>query len=120
MVKKKFTYDVLNTQFLVGGAEIDRYALNTALKDMYKSVDGLYLSTTRKPTSLAWDALVTVTDELLHLKYGRGYRCNNHQLKRWLNEYGLGYDTIKSTVSFIEDSLSERSVSHGKEKKTYI
>lgn len=94
-------------------SQINEELLNSDLQLAYENIECLYNSKYRKATSLAWDAFVTIVNERLVELHGRGFRCNNQQLKSWLREYGNGYDSIKATVDYIEADKQERRNTDG-------
>jgi len=67
------------------------------------------MHTKRKATAVAWEALMfTANDVLKNDNYPKILTATSEQLKKWLNEYGNGYETIADTVEWIKQQRLER------------
>ena len=90
---------------------INETYLNEHLQIMLDNTRSLYdamRNTRRKPESVAWEAFILLANECLKMEeYPAIYTCSSEQLKKWLQEYGRGYDSIAETVAYITDERKE-------------
>lgn len=86
--------NTINEEYLCDAIEM--WAMNT--KMLYDAV----VNSSRKMTSVVWETLISLTND--HLK-NEGYKCEcmSYQIKKWLNEYGNGYDTLNAAVEALEN-----------------
>lgn len=85
--------NTINSQYLCDAIEM--WAMNT--QKLYDAVANSH----RKMTSIVWETLIDLTND--HIKSeGYNYQCTSDQLKKWLNEYGNGYETLTAAVEALE------------------
>jgi hypothetical protein len=106
MTSKEKTYNALNGAFLnTESNKINSAYLNELLclnlandRPLYDSMHNTRL----KPESVAWQALTyEANTRLASEEYPAKYIATSDQLKKWLSEFGAGYDTIAETVEYI-------------------
>ena len=109
MTKQEWTFEVMNGAYLMSNNQINEGYLNDTLQVYILNEYPLYcmLKSNRvKRHSVAWAALMY--DANTRLKWnGYNAECSSAQLKKWLDTYGNGYETIAETVSFIFDQRLE-------------
>jgi len=111
--KKEITFNTLNSYFLnTATMKINEEYLNHLLNiHCFNSDRQLYEDMKNKRTksrNLAWRGLIGLTNELINCEeYPVKYYATGEQLKKWLNEYGRGYETIAETVNDIETYRQE-------------
>lgn len=99
------TFETLNGNFLTTGETINEEYLCEAITMWTLNTQWLYKMLKRsKPETIAFAALVDMTND--SLKY-EGYQCSNYQIKKWLNTYGNGYDTLKQAVEELKSEAEE-------------
>jgi len=103
---KDYTYEVLNSYFLnTATMKINETYLNDLLDITAFNTKWIYdkMTTRRsKSTTIAFYSLIEWCNQELRLEHP-GYYASNEQVKKWLNEYGNGYDSIKEIADFIEE-----------------
>ena len=99
------TFEVLNGNFLTSGERINEDYLCEAITMWAMNTQWIYEMLKRsKATTTAFTALVDMTnDQLRH----SGYTCSNYQIKKWLNTYGNGYDTLTQAVEELKAEVEE-------------
>lgn len=113
--KKEITFSVLNDHFLnTATGTINEDYLNHLLNvHCFNSDRQLYEDMKRKrmkSTALAWRGLIGLTNELIkfsEVPNSNTFYATSDQLKKWLNTYGRGYDSIAETVTDIETYRNE-------------
>lgn len=111
--KKEITFGTLNSYFLnTATMTINEDYLNHLLdihcfnsdRQLYEDMKNKRI----KSTSLAWRGLIGLTNELISSEeYPVKYYATGDQLKKWLNQYGRGYESIAETVQTIETYRKE-------------
>jgi hypothetical protein len=82
--------DTINADYLCEA--ITMWAMNT--QHIYDAV----MNSKRKITSIVFEALIDLTNDHIRGEGYTNYQCANYQLKKWLEEYGNGYDTLTAAV----------------------
>lgn len=86
--------DQINADYLC--EEVEMWAMNT--QSIYEAIT----NSSRKITSIVWESLVSLTND--HIKSeGYNYQCESYQLKKWLNTYGNGYETLTAAVEALTE-----------------
>jgi hypothetical protein len=102
------TLEALNGHYLTSSNTINEDYLCEAITMWAMNTQHLYnaiANSKRKLTSIVFETLMDLTND--HIK-GEGYanyQCASYQLKKWLEEYGNGYDTLAAAV---EELATER------------
>lgn len=109
MTRQELTFEVMNGAYLMSNNRINEGYLNETLEIYIMNHKPLYdmLCNKRvKRHSVAWAALMY--DANTRLKWN-GYKteCSSAQLKKWLETYGNGYETISDTVAFVFEQRLE-------------
>ena len=109
MTRQEWTFEVMNGAYLMSNNRINEDYLNDVLQTYVMNEYPIYqaLKNNRiKRTSVAWMALMY--DANTRLQWN-GYKaeCSSAQLKKWLETYGDGYETLNDTVTFIFDQRLE-------------
>jgi len=121
---KEATFSALNGSFLdTSDFKINEEYLNDSLQIYLSNEKFLYdamTKTKRKPEAVAWEALTFTANMLLaNENYpNKKIVASSEQLKKWLNEFGNGYETIKDTVNYIiaeRQELKEWDEKEGKQ-----
>ena len=112
------TFNALNSHYLdTNDMTINEAYLCDAITMWVMNTERLYKATrqnSQKLTSIVWEAFADLTND--HIKcesypYNQDCRCTSYQLKKWLNQYGHGYDTLKLAVEDLsaekEEALAE-------------
>lgn len=100
------TFGVLNGHYLTSGNTINEDYLCEAITMWAMNTEYIYkavMSSKRKITSIVFETLLSLAND--HIKW-EGYQCTNYQIKRWLIEYGNGYETLSKAV---EELTAERN-----------
>lgn len=109
MTKQEWTFEVMNGAYLMSNNRINEGYLNDTLQVYVMNEYPIYqaLKNNRiKRTSVAWMALMY--DANTRLKWnGYNAECSSAQLKKWLETYGDGYETLNPTVTYIFDQRLE-------------
>lgn len=98
------TFNTLNGHYLESGEVINENYLCDAITMWIMNTQYLYnmLSSKRhKTTSIVWEAFMNLANDHIKNEY-KGLECSSNQLKKWLNTYGKGYDTLKMAVEEID------------------
>ena len=101
------TMDALNAHYLESGNKINSQYLCDAIVMWTMNTHYLYgavMYSKRKITSIAYEALMDLANDHIKSEYV-GYQCLSYQIKKWLNTYGNGYDTLAKAV---EELTEER------------
>lgn len=86
--------DTINADYLCEAIEM--WAMNT--QSIYNAIANSH----RKITSIVWETLISLTND--HIKgEGYNYQCTSEQLKKWLNTYGNGYETLTAAVEALTE-----------------
>lgn len=109
MTKQELTFEVMNGAYLMSNNRINEGYLNDTLQLYIRNEYPIYQMLQSKRTkahSVAWAALMY--DANTRLKWN-GYKttATSEQLKKWLNMYGHGYETILETVVFVQEERNE-------------
>ncbi len=109
MTRQEWTFEVMNGAYLMSNNRINEGYLNDTLEIYIMNHKPLYdmlCSKRVKHHSVAWAALMY--DANTRLQWN-GYKatCSSAQLKKWLETYGDGYETINETVTFVFDQKLE-------------
>lgn len=100
------TFEVLNGHYLTSSNTINEDYLCEAITMWATNTKWLYemlQSKRSKVTSIVFAALVDMTND--QLQYD-GYQCSSYQIKKWLNTYGNGYDTLCQAVEELKEERS--------------
>lgn len=107
---KNYTYEVLNSYFLnTATMKINETYLTDLLDITAFNERWLYekmLTRRSKSHTIAFYSLVEWTNQQLKLEHP-GFYASNEQIKKWLNEYGNGYDTLTEITDIIENYRQE-------------
>ena len=99
------TFEALNGHYLTSDNTINEEYLCEAITMWAMNTQHIYNAIAegrRKMTSIVFETLIDLAND--HIK-GEGYKnvqCANYQLKKWLEEYGNGYDTLRAAVEELE------------------
>jgi len=99
------TFNALNGRFLnTETNRIDEEYLNHELSLLINNDRTLYLEAKNnrriRPHSIAWRALTLAANQTIDGYWGaEEWYASSQQLKKWLQEYGRGYDSIAETVA---------------------
>lgn len=109
MTRQEWTFEVMNGAYLMSNNRINEDYLNDVLQTYVMNEYSIYkaLKNNRiKRTSVAWMALMY--DANTRLQWN-GYKaeCSSAQLKKWLETYGDGYETLNPTVTYVFDQRLE-------------
>lgn len=109
MTRQEWTFEVMNDAYLMSNNKINEGYLNDTLQLYVANEYPLYSMMKSKRTkahSIAWAALML--DANTRLQWN-GYKaeCSSAQLKKWLETYGDGYETLNDTITFIFDQRLE-------------
>lgn len=112
MTNKEKTFSALNSYFLdTSRMRINETYLNEHIQVMLDNTRHLYDDmrySKRKPYSIAWEAFILLANECIKMiEYPAIYTCASEQLKKWLAQYGRGYETIAESVAYIEEEREE-------------
>ena len=100
------TFETLNGHYLTSANTINEDYLCEAITTWAMNTRFLYdmlCSKRSKITSVVFAALMDLAND--HLRYD-GFQCSSYQIKKWLDTYGNGYDTLQQAV---EELNQERS-----------
>jgi hypothetical protein len=103
----EITFSALNSHYLMSNNRINTEYLCDAVVMWAMNTERLYnelVKSGRKITSVVWEAFADLANDHIKMEE-RGYSCSGYQLKKWLNEYGNGYDTLAQVV---QELTSER------------
>ena len=109
MTRQDWTFEVMNGAYLMSNNKINEDYLNDILQIYIMNEYPIYqaLKNNRiKRTSVAWQALMYDANTRLQ-RNGYKATCSSAQLKKWLETYGDGYETISDTVTFVFDQRLE-------------
>lgn len=98
------TFEALNGHYLTSANTINEDYLNEAITTWIMNTEWIYnllASKRSKSTSIVFTALADLANDHIKSEH-RGFQCSNYQLKKWLEEYGNGYDTLAAAVEEIE------------------
>jgi hypothetical protein len=98
------TFDTLNGHYLTSGEIINEEYLCEAITMWLMNTQKLYnrLSSKRnKTTSIIWEAFADLVNNHIQSEH-RGFECSSNQLKKWLNTYGKGYNTLTAAIEEID------------------
>ena len=112
MTSKEKTFSALNSYFLnTATMKINESYFTDSLQILLDNTRHLYEATRhskRKPHSVAWEAFIFLANECLQMiEYPAKYNCSSDQLKKWLQEYGRGYDSLSDVIAYIEEEREE-------------
>lgn len=102
------TYNALNSWYLdTSDFTINEYRLNQDLiimgRNTKKFRDEL-VGGKRKVENVVWDILLHLSTLRIgenEAPYHQDYHATSYQLKKWLDEYGDGYDTLAEAVEVL-------------------
>lgn len=99
------TYETLCGHYLMSDNTINTEYLNDAIELWAMNTQKLYdavVNSNRKMTSIVWETFIDLTNDQLK---NEGYKCEcmSYQLKKWLNEYGNGYETLNAAVEALTE-----------------
>lgn len=98
------TFNTLNGHYLESGDKINEEYLCDAITMWIMNTQYIYnrLSSKRnKTTSIVWEAFADLANNHLQSEH-KGFECSSYQLKKWLDTFGKGYDTLKAAVEEID------------------
>ena len=107
---QEITFEAMNSYFLMANNKINESYLNDLLDITIHHNRKFYEAMTsrrRKTTSIVWEALGELANENIKSLELGNYRSTSAQLKKWLNTYGRGYDSIAETVKEVEQYRHE-------------
>ena len=109
----KATFNTLDSYFLnTGNMKLNK---DYFLDSIYTEIDVTfrcdkqmreYIKNTRKVTTIIWTAFITMTNEYLENE-GYSYKCNSEQLKKYLKQYGYGYEIFEPLYKDVESIKKE-------------
>ena len=109
----KATFDTLDSYFLnTGNFQLNK---NYFLDSIYTDIDVTFRSdkelrkqivNTRKVTTLIWNAFIHMTNDYLENE-GYTYKCTSEQLKKYLKQYGYGYEIFEPLYKEVESIKKE-------------
>lgn len=106
---KTITYSALNSHYLdTGKMEINEDYLNDAIIIWGENTHKFYEAYTRsrRPIrSIVWEMFIDLTNNHIQSNeypYNQDCYASSDQLKKWLSEYGNGYDTLLPTIDYFE------------------
>ena len=104
----KATFDTLDSYFLnTGNMKLKR---DYFLDSIYTEIDVTfrndkqmreYIKNTRKITTIIWNAFISMTNDYLENE-GYTYKCTSEQLKKYLKQYGYGYEIFEPLYKEVE------------------
>lgn len=107
---QEITFEAMNSYFLMANNKINESYLNDLLDITVHHTryicESMY-SRGRKSTAIVWQALEELANENIKSLELGNYRATSAQLKKWLNTYGRGYDSISETVKEVEQYRQE-------------
>ncbi len=109
MTRQEWTFEVMNCAYLMSNNRINEDYLNDTLQVYVMNEYPIYqaLKSKRvKAHSIAWMALMYDANTRLKWNCYKS-ECSSAQLKKWLETYGDGYETISDTITFIKDMRLE-------------
>lgn len=109
----KATFNTLDSYFLnTGNFQLNKdYFLNS----VYTELDVTFrndkelrkqIVNTRKVTTLIWNAFIYMTNGYLENE-GYTYKCTSEQLKKYLKQYGYGYEIFEPLYKDVENLQKE-------------
>lgn len=99
------TLEALNGHYLTSGNTINEDYLCEAITMWAMNTQHLYnaiANSKRKLTSIVFETLIDLTNDHIRGEGYSNYQCASYQLKKWLTEYGNGYDTLAAAVQELE------------------
>ena len=108
-INMNITMEALNGHYLTSGNTINEDYLCEAITMWAMNTQHLYnaiANSKRKLTSIVFETLMDLTNDHIRGEGHRGYQCASYQLKKWLSEYGNGYETLAAAV---EELAAERA-----------
>ena len=99
------TFEALNGHYLTSGNTINEEYLCDAITMWAMNTQHLYNAVAegrRKMTSIVFETLMNLTDDHIKMEGNKGYQCASYQIKKWLEQYGNGYDTLRAAVEELE------------------
>lgn len=109
MTKQEWTFEVMNGAYLMSNNRINEGYLNDILEIYiinHKPLYDMLCSKRVKRHSVAWAVLIYDANTRLEWN-GYSATCSSAQLKKWLDTYGDGYETLNQTVTYIFDQRLE-------------
>lgn len=112
MTDIKKVFSALNGWFLNSETNrINEDYLNEQLQLWGMNTEKLYnaiVKSNRKLTSVTFEVFGSLAQHCINQEYyPEKITASNYQLKRWLEEYGNGYDTLSESVEYFEDERAE-------------
>ena len=101
------TISTLNSFYLSTGEKINADYLCDSIVNWAMNTQSIYnslLNNRQKITSVVWMALTDLAND--HLKFD-GLQCTSAHLKKWLNTYGEGYDTLAQAIEELQKEREE-------------
>lgn len=102
------TMDALNAHYLTNANIINADYLCEAITMWAINTQNLYnavMNSNRKITSIVYETLIDLANDHIKSEGYKGYQCSSYQIKKWLNTYSNGYDTLAKAV---EELTEER------------
>ena len=116
MTSQEITFEAMNSYFLMANNRINESYLNHLLDitvhHTRRIAETMY-SRRRKSAAIVWQALEELANENIKSLELGNYKATSAQLKKWLNTYGRGYDSIAETVKDVEQYRQEEIFSNG-------
>ena len=116
MTSQEITFEAMNSYFLMANNKINESYLNHLLDITVHHTryicESMY-SRRRKSAAIVWQALEEHANENIKSLELGNYRATSAQLKKWLNTYGRGYESIAETVKDVEQYRQEEIFSNG-------
>lgn len=122
MTKQEITMNALNGMFLKSDGTINEEWLCDNISIILFNTRELTYDVTcnnrRSCESIVWETFIQVANTAIENERGdRKYTCTSKQLKKWLNECGHGYDTLKPVVQEAKEYREEYRKNIEKEVK---
>lgn len=107
---QEITFEAMNSYFLMANNKINEDYLNHLLDitvhHTRRIAETMYTKR-RKTTAIVWQALEELANENIKSLELGNYTATSAQLKKWLNTYGRGYESIAETVKEVDQYRKE-------------
>lgn len=101
------TINTLNGHYLSTGEKINAEYLCDSVVMWAMNTQSIYNSLVngrQKIHSVVWMALTDLAND--HLRFD-GVQCTSTHLKKWLDTYGNGYDTLSQAIEELQEAREE-------------
>lgn len=116
MTRQNITFNALDSYFLnTGKGTLNSGYLNDQI---YMQLDTVWrhtnggngksrlhnelINTRRKASSLVWEAFLEFANEAIKQEYSGNYQATSEHLKKYLKQYGFGYEVLQPVVDEVE------------------